>query len=107
MIEPAMTTPARRFCDHFHEEPVDVNADPFASVAMNPCRDPLDTNQAIPTLLLASLPAQTIPTERARSVEWSLIPGALGGSMLALERRVPLPVRMHLAFPVIVVLERV
>ena len=33
MIEPAMTTLARRFYDRFHEEPVDMQADPFAPVA--------------------------------------------------------------------------
>src|ERR1700686_3368736 len=33
MIEPAMTTVARRFYDRFHEEPVDMRVDPFAPVA--------------------------------------------------------------------------
>jgi SAM-dependent methyltransferase len=127
MIEPAMTTIARRFYDRFHEEPVDMNADPFAPVAINPDRDPFDANQAIPTLLFATAPArrlveQTIPSLRVRSVDWqslfaypmsggfqkwSLIPGALVGSMLAFERRVPQLVRKHLAFRMIVVLERV
>src|SRR5947209_3648281 len=127
MIEPAMTTLARRFYDRFHEEPVDMNADPFAPVVANPARDPFDANQAIPTLLFATAPArrqveQTIPSLRVRSVDWqslfaypmssgfqkwSLIPGALVGSMLALERRVPQFVRKHLAFRMIVVLERV
>jgi SAM-dependent methyltransferase len=127
MIEPAMTTLARRFYDRFHEEPVDMNADPFAPVATNPDRDPFDANQAIPTLLFATTPArrlveQVIPSLRVRSVDWqslfaypmsggfqkwSLIPGALVGSMLAFERRVPLAVRKHLAFRMIVVLERV
>ena len=54
MIEPAMTTLARRFYQHFHEEPVDMNADPFADVTINPDRDPFDANQAIPTLLFAT-----------------------------------------------------
>ena len=127
MIEPAMTTLARRFYDRFHEEPVDMSADPFAPVVMNPDRDPFDANQAIPTLLFATTPAQrqveqTIPKLRVRSVDWqslfayplsggfqkwSLIPGALVESMLALERRVPQLVRKHLAFRMIVVLERV
>ena len=59
MIEPAMTTLARRFYDHFHEEPVDMNADPFAPVTINPNRDPFDANQAIPTLLFATAPARS------------------------------------------------
>jgi SAM-dependent methyltransferase len=127
MIEPAMTTLARRFYDRFHEEPVDMNADPFAAVAIDPDRDPFDANQAIPSLLFATASArklveQTIPSLRVRSVEWqslfaypmsggfqdwSLIPAVLVGPMLALEKRVPGPVRKHLAFRMIVVLERV
>ena len=127
MIEPAMTTLARRFYDRFHEEPVDMNADPFAPVAINPDRDPFDANQAIPSLLFATAPArklveQTIPSLRVRSVEWqslfaypmsggfqkwSLLPAALVGPMLAFEKRMPDPVRKHLAFRMMVVLERV
>jgi SAM-dependent methyltransferase len=127
MIEPAMTTIAREFYDRFHEEPVDMNADPFAPVAINPDRDPFDSNQAIPTLLFATEPArrlveQTVPSLRVRSVDWhslfaypmsggfqrwSLIPGALVGPMLALERRVPIAIRKHLAFRMMVILERV
>ncbi len=59
MIEPAMTTLARRFYDRFHEEPVDMQADPFAPVTINPDRDPFDANQAIPSLLFA------MPSRRA------------------------------------------
>jgi hypothetical protein len=104
-----------------------MNADPFAPVAINPGRDPFDANQAIPSLLFATASArklveQTIPSLRVRSVEWqslfaypmsggfqdwSLIPAVLVGPMLALEKRVPGPVRKHLAFRMIVVLERV
>jgi SAM-dependent methyltransferase len=127
MIEPAMTTVARVFYDRFHEEPVDMNADPFAPVAINPGRDPFDANQAIPSLLFATAPARrrvelTIPSLRVRSVEWqslfaypmsggfqdwSLIPAAFVGPMLTLEKRMPGPVRKHLAFRMMVVLERV
>jgi len=127
MIEPAMTPFARRFYNRFHEEPVDMNADPFAPVAINPGRDPFDANQAIPSLLFATAPARrrvelTIPSLRVRSVEWqslfaypmsggfqkwSLIPAALVGPMLALEKRMPGPVRELLAFRMMVVLERV
>jgi SAM-dependent methyltransferase len=127
MIEPAMTTVARRFYDRFHDEPVDMRVDPFAPVAINPERDPFDANQAIPTLLFATAPPrrlveQTIPSLRVRSVDWqslfaypmsggfqkwSLIPGILVGPMLAFERAVPVSVRKHLAFRIMVVLERV
>src|ERR1700731_5471827 len=39
MIEPAMTPLARRFYDRFHEEPVDMTADPFAMVTADHKRD--------------------------------------------------------------------
>lgn len=127
MIEPAMTALALRFYDRFHEEPVDMTVDPFAPVETNPNRDPFDANQAIPTLLFAKesgrrLVEQAIPSLRVRSVDWqslfaypmsggfqkwSLIPHALVEPMLAFERRIPLLVRKHLSFRMMVVLEHV
>lgn len=126
MIEPAMTMLARRFYDHFHEEPVDMRADPFQTVETNPNRDPFDANQAIPSLLFASERARRrleleIPSLVVRSVDWlslfaypmsggfqswSLMPAALVGPTLALERRMPAVLRKHLAFRMMVVLER-
>ena len=75
-----------------------MKADPFATVVINPDRDPFDANQAIPSLLFATEPArrrleQTIPSLGVRSVDWlslfaypmsggfqkwSLMPAALG-----------------------------
>ena len=127
MIEPAMTTLARRFYDHFHAEPVDMNADPFADVTINPDRDPFDANQAVPTLLFATPAAcrrveAVIPSLRVQSVEWlslfaypmsggfqkwSLIPAALVGPMLALEEKMPQAVRRLIAFRMMVVLDRI
>jgi SAM-dependent methyltransferase len=127
MIEPAMSTIARRFYDRFHEEPVDMNADPFALVTISPDRDPFDANQAIPFLLFATAAArkrveQVVPSLRVHTVEWhslfaypmsggfqkwSLIPSALVGPMLKFERKVPVPVRKHLAFRMTVVLQRI
>jgi SAM-dependent methyltransferase len=126
MIEPAMTALARRFYDHFHEEPVDMQADAFAAVEINPDRNPFDANQAIPSLLFATEPArrrveQTIPSLGIRSVDWlsllaypmsggfqkwSLMPAPLVAPTLALERRVPAAIRKHVAFRMMVVLER-
>lgn len=127
MIEPAMTTVARRFYDYFHEEPVDMDADPFAPVAINPDRDPFDANQAIPTLLFATPEAcrrveEVIPSLRVRSVRWlslfayplsggfqswSLMPSALIPAMLAFEEKMPEIVRRQIAFRMMVVLERI
>jgi SAM-dependent methyltransferase len=126
MMEPAMTTLARRFYDRFHEEPVDMQADPFAAVEIDPDRDPFDANQAIPSLLFATDTArrrleQTIPSLGVRSVDWlslfayplsggfqnwSLMPPALVAPTLAFERMVPAAIRKHLAFRMMVVLER-
>jgi SAM-dependent methyltransferase len=126
MIEPAMTPLARRFYDHFHEEPVDMTVDPFAMVATDPYRDPFDANQAVPSLLFSTEHERkriekAIPSLLVRSVdwlsliayplsggfqEWSLIPTALVRPTLALERKIPLPIRRALAFRMMVVLER-
>ena len=127
MIEPAMTTLARRFYDYFHAEPVDMDADPFADVAINPDRDPFDANQAIPTLLFATSAAcrrveEVIPSLRVRSVKWlslfaypmsggfqswSMMPAALVRPLLAFEEKVPEAVRRQIAFfRMMVVLER-
>lgn len=126
MIEPAMTALARHFYDRFHEEPVDMSADPFAIVTVDRNRDPFDANQAIPTLLFSTEQArrrfeQELSSLRVRRVdwqslfayplsggfqEWSLLPAAWVGPMLAIERRIPPAVRKLLAFRMTVVLER-
>jgi len=127
MIEPAMTPLARRFYENFHEETVDMGADPFAPVVTNPDRDPFDSNQAIPSLLFATPAARsrletTIPSLRVRRVEWlslfayplsggfqpwSLMPASLVRPMLVLEKAIPPMVRRQIAFRMMVVLERV
>ncbi len=101
-----MTTLGRPFYHYFHEEPVDMTADPYALVTINPDRDPFDANQAIPTLLFRDAAScarleSTIPSLRVLSVDWqslfaypmsggfqswSLIPGAAVQPVLALER---------------------
>ena len=126
MIEPAMTTLAHWFYDRYHEEPVDMKADAFAPVKVDPNRDPFDANQAIPSLLFASLEARKrvereIASLRVRSVEWhsllayplsggfqpwSLLPAWLVAPLLALEGSVPAAIRKHVAFRMTVVMER-
>lgn len=127
MIEPAMTTVARRFYSYFHEEPVNMKADPFADVPVNPNRDPFDANQAVPTLLFAravdrSRVERVIPSLRIRSVKWlslfayplsggfqswSLVPPAMVRFILDVEKKVPEVIRTQIAFRMMVVLERV
>lgn len=127
MIEPAMTPIARRFYENFHEEPVDMSADPFAPVAIDPDRDPFDANQAIPSLLFTSAAARSrleaeVPSLRVTRVEWlslfvyplsggfqnwSLMPAALVRPMLAIEEKIPEIIRRQIAFRMMVVLDRV
>ena len=126
MIEPAMTTLAQHFYQHFHEEPVDMTVDPFAPVERNPARDPFDANQAIPSLLFAKPTARArlqhaIPTLKVRSVKWlslfaypmsggfqkwSLMPAKLVGPVLAIENRLPDVLCRHLAFRMMIEIER-
>jgi SAM-dependent methyltransferase len=127
MIEPAMTPLAHKFYHHFHEEPVDMDADPFADIGINPDRDPFDANQAVPTLLFAKPAArrrieQAIPSLRVSSVnwlslwayplsggfqKWSLIPAVLVDTVLILERKIPQVVQRQIGFRMRVVLERI
>jgi SAM-dependent methyltransferase len=126
MLEPAMTPLARRFYDRFHEEPVDMTADPFAMVTVDRDRDPFDANQAIPSLLFSMEQARkrfedAVPSLRVRQVDWqsliayplsggfqkwSLLPAAWVRPILAVERRVPVIVRKLLAFRMMITLER-
>jgi SAM-dependent methyltransferase len=126
MIEPAMTIVARRFYDRFHTEPVNMAADPFADVTIDPDRDPFDANQAIPTLLFATSAARArvesvFPALRVRSVKWfslfaypmsggfqrwSLIPAALVRPILALEEKMPEAIAKRIAFRMLIVVER-
>jgi SAM-dependent methyltransferase len=126
MLEPAMTTLARQFYHYLHEEPVEMDADPFAPVSINPDRDPFDANQAIPTLLFATSSArqrveETIPSLRVQSVKWlsllaypmsggfqkwSLMPARLIRPLLAFEEKMPEIVRRHFGFRMMIVIER-
>lgn len=127
MIEPAMTPLARHFYTHFHEEPVEMSVDPFEPVAINPDRDPFDSNQAIPTLLFARQTArarveQCVPGLRVRSVDWlslfayplsggfqpwTLMPAILTRPVIALEDGLPGIIRRQIAFRMMIVMERV
>ena len=127
MIEPAMTVLARQFYNFCHDEPVNLRADPFAPVAINPKRDPFDANQAIPSLLFTTDSARkrverAVPDLRVRDIKWlslfayplsggfkgwSAMPAAMVGPMLAIEERVPKMIRKLIGFRIMIVLERV
>ncbi len=54
MLEPGITPVSRVFYGLFHHEPVDMTEDVMADGALDPSRDPYDSNQAIPTLLFGN-----------------------------------------------------
>ena len=51
MCEPAITPLSGVFYRMFHEEPVDMSADPLTTGEISSDKNPYDSNQAIPTLL--------------------------------------------------------
>lgn len=124
MAEPAITPVSGIFYRHFHPEPVDMGADPLAPGEPDPQRDPYDSNQAIPTLLLGrdrARLAALVPALRLVRGErfalaayplsggfrsWSLIPGALVPPVLALERLLAPVLAPLMAFRLLAVFER-
>jgi len=124
LAEPAITPISGVFYRHFHPEPVDMTADPLAPGASDPGRDPYDSNQAIPTLLLGRERARLealVPALRLLRGErfalfayplsggfrsWSLIPGALVPPVLALERLLGPVLAPLMAFRLLAVFER-
>lgn len=52
LCEPAITPLSGLFYRMFHPEPVDMSADPLAEGSISPDKNPFDSNQAIPTLLV-------------------------------------------------------
>ena len=51
MVEPGITPGSTLFFRFFHQEPVDMSADPLIEGAPSSDKDPYDSNQAIPTLI--------------------------------------------------------
>lgn len=73
MCEPAITMLSGPFYRRFHPEPVDLSADPFKAGAITVDKDPWDSNQAVPTLLVGRFRerlAHLIPSLHLHSVDW-------------------------------------
>jgi SAM-dependent methyltransferase len=101
--EPAITPLSGIFYKLFHEEPVDMSADPLRDGAITEDKDPWDSNQALPTLLTGRYRAETqkaVPGLTLRSLdrfsfmayplsggfmEWSLLPAAIAPALLRTE----------------------
>jgi SAM-dependent methyltransferase len=123
MCEPyigPMSYPVYKF---FHEEPVDLGVDPLADQVGADARDPFDSNQAIPTLLLGrarSAFERDFPSLEIREVEHlagpsyaasggfsrgPMLPMPLWSALNRWEARLPGPLRRWAAFRVLVTFE--
>lgn len=124
IIEPAMTLISRPFYAFLHEEPVDMDIDPFVPVKHTMDRDPFDANQAIPTLIFKRhskrftdrFPKLCVKTVSYFSLwcyplsggfkNWSLLPCFLAPPMLRLERCLEPILGRVFGFRMMVVVER-
>ena len=73
MVEPAITFGSTLFYRLFHHEPVRTSAGALADGTPDPARDPYDSNQAIPTILVTRERARfhaRFPALRIVRVEW-------------------------------------
>jgi SAM-dependent methyltransferase len=99
--EPAITPVSRWFYRLFHPEPVDMSANPLKDGDVSADKNPWDSNQAIPTLLVGryrDAVAREIPQMRLIGLDrfsflayplsggfrpWSLLPAAIAKPLLA------------------------
>jgi SAM-dependent methyltransferase len=73
LCEPAITPLSEIFYRLFHEEPVDMSIDPLQDGAISADRNPYNSNQAIPTLLVGryrNALAAILPELSFRQTEW-------------------------------------
>jgi SAM-dependent methyltransferase len=126
MMEPGITWGSGLFYRMFHDEPVDMAADPYEAGPLDPDKDPYDANQAIPTLLFQGRDRQAqfeaaFPDLIVKTVErlaclayplscgfrpWSLIPAGAVGAAGVLENILGPVLKPLMAFRLFVVLEK-
>ena len=125
MCEPAITPLSGIFYRLFHEEPVDMSIDPLRDGSISTDRNPYDSNQAIPTLLVSRYQtplAAALPELALIQVDWfsffayplsggfqpwSLLPASLADPLLTLEWRLRHILGRLMAFRLLAVYERV
>jgi SAM-dependent methyltransferase len=123
MVEPAITCGSTLFYRLFHHEPVRTSADALADGTPDPRRDPYDSNQAIPTLLVTRERARfhaRFPELRIVRViwfglaayplsggfkSWSLLTAGMARHLLRIERAIEPLVGRLAAFRVMIVIE--
>lgn len=123
-VEPGITPVSSLFYRLFHEEPVDMSVDSLANGRIDLHKDPYDSNQALPTLLMtrhaarrAAAVPQLVPLQtRWLSLfayplsggfkPWSMLSPALARRLLSLEDSLEQVVGRLLGFRLFAVLER-
>ena len=124
MVEPGITWGSTLFYRFIHQEPVRMRADPLLEGAPDSDRDPYDSNQAIPTLLVGrdrERLAKLLPELKQKQVtwfsfvayplsggfkSWALLTDRVARYVLAVERMLEPLLGRWLAFRVLIVLEK-
>ena len=124
MVEPAITWGSTLFYRLIHQEPVRMGVDPLTIGKPNTKRDPYDSNQAIPTLLVSRERRRTeqiLPGLRIVQTNWfsfwvyplsggfkrwSLLPDSVGSFILRLEKKLEPTLGQYLAFRLLTVMEK-
>jgi SAM-dependent methyltransferase len=124
MVEPAITWGSSLFYRLLHHEPVRMNVDPLIVGAPDATRDPYESNQAIPTLLVSrerERLAKLLPSLRVIRTDWfslwvyplsggfkpwSLLPDRAGRVLLAMEKKLEPALGRYFGFRLLTVMER-
>ena len=124
MVEPAITWGSTLFYRVLHPEPVAMSADPLVDGEPDPQRDPYASNQAIPTLIATrdrDRFHRLLPGLRITRVvwfsfvayplsggfrPWSLISARVAARVLPIERAIEAHAGRHLAFRMMIVVEK-
>ena len=124
LVEPAITPVSRLVFRLGHPEPVVMGVDPLADGSPTAGKHPMDSNQALPTLLAgrdrarleARFPALRVVNAETLSLlayplsggfrRWCLVPSALVGPLLRLEGRLERRLGRFAGFRLLLVLER-
>jgi SAM-dependent methyltransferase len=124
LVEPAITAVSRVVFGMGHPEPVIMGADPLADGTPSAAKHPMDSNQAIPTLLAGRdrlrlehrFPGLRVLHSETLSLlayplsggfrRWCLVPRSLVGPLLRVEARLEPRIGRYAGFRLLLVLER-
>jgi SAM-dependent methyltransferase len=124
MAEPAITWGSSLFYRLLHHEPVRMNEDPLIVGKPDARRDPYNSNQAVPTLLVSrerERLAEMLPSLRLIRTDWfslwvyplsggfkpwSLLPDRAGNLILGFEKKLEPALGRFLAFRLLTIMEK-